>query len=199
MPISTYQRIFGTEQSIRIRSKNANSNASLAAQEKIRLGMRARHHLEPNEADDFGIISSGQVDSVVYQASNYVAKAVIPVTCISLLIGGIIIMNIMLVSVTERTFEIGLRKAVGAKNKDILFQFLIEALMLSTFGGLLGLLTGWVILEILEKILNLPMEINLLHATIAVLAAAGTGIISGVLPAYKASKLDPITCLEVRR
>ena len=199
MPIRTYQRIFGTEQSIRIRGKSANNDASLLAQDQIRLGMRIRHHLRPDEEDDFGIIGSDQVHSVVNQAANYVAKAVLPVTCISLLIGGIVIMNIMLVSVTERTFEIGIRKTLGAKNRDILSQFLIESLILSTLGGLIGLATGWIISKMVEQALNFPMEITLLHAAAAVLTAGGIGIIFGLFPAYKASKLDPIISLTVKR
>lgn len=199
MPITTYQRIFGTEQSIRIRSKSANNNASLAVQEKIRLGMRIRHQLRPNEVDDFGIISSDQVNSVVNRAASYVTKSILPVTSISLLIGGLVIMNIMLFSVTERMFEIGIRKTLGAKNKDILSQFLIEAVILSTLGGLLGLATGWAISKILEQALGFPMEITLLNATVAVLTAGGIGVLFGLLPAYKASKLDPITCITVKR
>jgi putative ABC transport system permease protein len=199
MPISTYQRIFGTEQSIRIRGKSADNDTALAAQDQIQLGMRIRHHLRPDEEDDFGIIGSDQVNGVVNRAANYVAKAVLPVTCISLLIGGIIIMNIMLVSVTERTFEIGIRKTLGAKNKDILSQFLIEALIMSTLGGLIGLATGWIISKMVEQALDFPMEITFLQAAFAILTAGGIGIISGLLPAYKASKLDPITSLTVKR
>ncbi len=125
-----------------------------------------------------------------------IAAVVTPITLISLLVGGIVVMNIMLVTVTERTKEIGMRKAIGAKRGDILLQFLVESLVLSSFGGLLGLLLAYGIGAVIRITTPIPMHITIGYILLALLTSGGIGLLFGIYPAYKASKLDPIVALS---
>jgi putative ABC transport system permease protein len=121
---------------------------------------------------------------------------VTPITLISLVVGGIVVMNIMLVTVTERTVEIGMRKAVGAKRSDILMQFLIESALLASLGGAIGILISYLLSVIIEAATPLPMHITIGYILIAMLTSGGVGVISGIYPAYQASKLNPIVALS---
>ncbi len=118
-----------------------------------------------------------------------------PITLLSLVVGGIVVMNIMLVSVTERTFEIGLRKALGARAKQILLQFLIESSLLSAIGGLFGLLLATGLSWVITHTTPLPMTITVGYILLALLVSGGIGMIAGIYPAWKAAKLDPIVAL----
>jgi putative ABC transport system permease protein len=124
---------------------------------------------------------------------------VIPITAISLLVGGIVVMNIMLVSVTERTFEIGLRKALGARRRDIVYQFLIESFLLAALGGAVGLGLAFVVSGIVEAASPLPMTITLSYMVLSILFSGGIGIIFGIYPAFKGASLDPIVALTTER
>ena len=125
-----------------------------------------------------------------------IALVVVPITFLSLLVGGIVVMNIMLVSVTERTFEIGLRKAVGARPKQILVQFLIESSLLSAVGGTLGLLLAAGISWVVRVSTPFPMTITIIYVLLSIGMSSGIGLIAGIYPAYKASRLDPIVALN---
>jgi putative ABC transport system permease protein len=123
--------------------------------------------------------------------------AVIPaVVCIGILVGGIVIMNIMLMTVNERTHEIGIRKSLGARRRDIRRQFMVEAIMLSTLGGLLGVLAGWSLATLVAQVSPLPARVTLWSVGVALALGAGTGIVFGVYPASRAARLDPITALR---
>ena len=119
-----------------------------------------------------------------------------PITLISLIVGGIVVMNIMLVTVTERTEEIGTRKAVGAQRGDILLQFLIESALLASIGGVIGILLAYLVCTIIEGTTPVPMRITYIYVLMAIATSAAVGLISGIYPAYKASKLDPIVALS---
>jgi putative ABC transport system permease protein len=121
---------------------------------------------------------------------------VTPVTLLSLLVGGIVVMNIMLVSVTERTFEIGLRKAIGARRRQILVQFLIESSLLAAVGGALGLLLAAGISWVVRVSTPVPMTITIFYVLLSLGVSGGIGLIAGIYPAYKASRLDPIVALN---
>jgi putative ABC transport system permease protein len=125
-----------------------------------------------------------------------VAAIVVPVTCISLVVGGIVIMNIMLVSVTERTREIGIRKAVGARHADVMMQILIEAVTLSVTGGALGIATGAVVTALLSRLFDLTMRITPSYVILAITVSSVVGIVSGWYPASRAAKLDPVVALR---
>jgi len=136
------------------------------------------------------------VKGQIEQFTGAIALVVTPITLLSLVVGGIVVMNIMLVSVTERTFEIGLRKAVGARRKQILVQFLIESSLLAAVGGALGLLLAAVISWIVRVSTPVPMTITIGYVALSLLVSGGIGLIAGIYPAYKASRLDPIVALN---
>ena len=199
IPVTTYQKIFGSRRSLMIRGKAKSKEVFESALDQVRVGMRIRHKLHPNEEDDFGLVSTDEINDTVDRAAGIVAGVVIPITLISLLVGGIVIMNIMLVSVSERTFEIGIRKALGARRSDILNQFLIEAFLMAALGGAIGLAAAWVVAEIVEAGFEFPMVITWGYALLAVGFSGGIGLIFGIYPAYKASQLDPIIAMTAER
>ena len=125
-----------------------------------------------------------------------IAAVVVPVTCISLVVGGIVIMNIMLVSVTERTREIGIRKAVGARHGDIMTQILIEAVVLASVGGAMGVATGAVVTAVLGKVFELSLHITAGYVALSLAVSSVTGVVSGWYPASRAAKLDPVVALR---
>jgi putative ABC transport system permease protein len=158
--------------------------------------LRSQHKLQENEDDDFSVRSMEELISTFSSTSEMLTILLVAVASISLLIGGIGIMNIMYVSVKERTKEIGLRMAVGGKGSDILMQFLIEAILISITGGLLGVILGLVSTVFIEKFLNWPTSIALYSIVISFAVCAVTGIFFGWYPAKKAAALDPITALH---
>jgi putative ABC transport system permease protein len=199
MPITTYQKIYGSRGSILIRGNAPSREQFASTMDQVRTAMRIRHKLRPNEEDTFGIISTEEINSFVDEFTGTIAAVVIPITAISLLVGGIVVMNIMLVSVTERTFEIGLRKSLGARRRDILNQFLVESFVLAASGGLVGLLLAAVLSRIIEAVAPLTMTISPAYMILSIGVAGGIGIIFGIYPAFAASKLDPIEALRADR
>jgi putative ABC transport system permease protein len=195
IPYTAFLKKYGPRQSLQFRVKAPSAAALETTQDEVRQILRARHKLRPNKEDDFDILASNALQDAVGQLTAAVAMVVTPITLISLIVGGIVVMNIMLVTVTERTVEIGTRKAVGARRKDILLQFLIESGLLASVGGIIGLLLSYVICLIIESTTPVPMHITLGYVLIALLTSGGIGIISGIYPAYKASKLSPIVAL----
>jgi putative ABC transport system permease protein len=161
-----------------------------------RVALRARFHTLPGKPDTFDWLTPDSIRSFVENILALVSAVVIPVTAISLVVGGIVIMNIMLVSVTERTREIGVRKAVGARREDIMLQFLIEATMMSALGGSMGLALGWCIVAIASRVIEVPLGITLPYAFLAIFVSSAVGIASGWYPASRASKLDPVVALR---
>jgi putative ABC transport system permease protein len=195
IPITTYLRMFGRLGSVQIHGKSHDREHFDGTFEQGRMSMRIRHKLKGNQDDDFGAVNVQQVNNQVDQFTGSIAAVVTPITLISLVVGGIVVMNIMLVSVTERTFEIGLRKALGARRQQIMLQFLIESALLSSFGGVFGLAVAWGIAWLVSVTTPIPMTITLAYVLLSLIVSGGIGMIAGIYPAYRASRLDPIVAL----
>ena len=157
--------------------------------------MRLAHRLRPGEENDFAIDKADALVAFWRQLTGVLFAVVPTVVGIGIVVGGIVIMNIMLMTVTERTREIGIRKSIGATRKDIQRQFLIEAIVLSTIGGLLGVLSGWALASTVSAFTPLPARITWWSVALAMSLGAGSGIIFGVYPATRAARLDPIVAL----
>ena len=166
------------------------------AQERVRSVMRARHGLRPAQKDNFTLETSDTALEFWNKIKGYLILAGIALPAIGLVVGAIVIMNIMLVAVAERTFEIGIRKALGAKRRDILMQFLIEASTLSTFGAAMGIALGAIAAYFIRATTPMPTYVAPWSIMAGVLIGAGVGIISGVYPASRASLLDPVAALR---
>jgi len=166
------------------------------AKEEISAILRQRHHLTPGIDDDFSIMATTELNKMMTSTSGLMTMLLAVIAAISLIVGGIGIMNIMLVSVTERTREIGLRMAVGASGQDILLQFLVEAIVLAGIGGILGILLGGGAAQIVSKVNNWPVLISVSSVLIAFLFSAAIGIFFGFFPAWRAARLNPIEALR---
>jgi len=166
------------------------------AMESVREGMRGHRKLRPSQADNFAMETSASALSFLAKIKKMLVVAATALPAIGLIVGGLVIMNIMLVAVAERTREIGIRKALGAKRRDILSQFLIEAATLSTFGAIVGIALGAVIAFLIAKLSPLPTHVALWSVIMATAIGTGVGIVAGVYPASRASRLDPIAALR---
>ncbi|HZO04955.1 MAG TPA: ABC transporter permease [Solirubrobacterales bacterium] len=196
IPLSTYQKMWGTRRSLNISIKAAEGARIEDVQDQARMLMRARHHLNYGDKDTFGFVTAEAINGFVQALFGIVAAVALGVTSISLVVGGIVIMNIMLVTVTERTREIGIRKSLGARRKDILMQFLVESTVLSAIGGLFGLVLAYGIARLLIAFTPIPAELPVWAAVLAIAVSSGVGMIFGLYPAWKAAKLDPIVALR---
>ena len=166
------------------------------SQERVRAVMRTRHKLRPGVKDDFSMETSASALEFWDKIEGYLLVAGVALPAIGLVVGAIVIMNIMLVAVAERTHEIGIRKALGAKRRDILAQFLVEATTLSTLGALMGIAMGIGLAQAIAAVSPLPASVAPWSIVVGVLVGMGVGIISGVYPASRAARLDPVTALR---
>jgi putative ABC transport system permease protein len=181
-------------QNITVSAESADNISKV--EDDISAVLRARHRIQPGDTDDFMVRSLEEMASLRVAATSTMTYLLAGIACVSLLVGGIGIMNIMLVSVTERTREIGLRMAIGARGKDVLMQFLVEAVVLSLFGGLLGIAMGYGLSAAAENFLKWPTSIPANAIGMAFGFAAATGVFFGFYPARKAAGLDPIEALR---
>ena len=198
IPMSIYNQMYGSQRGSAVFGK-ARPESGLdmgQALDLARGALRSHFHAQPGQPDNFDTLTPDSVRSFVDQILGVIAVVVVPVTCISLVVGGIVIMNIMLVSVTERTREIGIRKSLGARQGDIMLQFLTESVMLSLAGGVVGLAAGALVAALLSALFGATLKITAPYVLLSVFVSSAVGIISGWYPARRAARLDPIAALR---
>lgn len=196
IPVETYINIYGAYSGIWINVQARGADWMERTEDEARALMRARRHLRPNETDSFGIIDSATLMQLWKQLTGVIAMAMVGVVSVFLVIGGVVIMNVMLATVTERTREIGIRKALGASRNDILLQFLVEACVMAAMGGIIGVLLAYSICGLAMATTSVPMHVPISSVVIAELISATVGIFFGVYPARKAAMLEPIEALR---
>ena len=196
IPLWTYKKLYPAAKDYFL-SAQVSPGRMDEAQDEIRGVLRRRRHVKPSEPDNFGMATAESLINEFRQIIGTVALVMVVISSIGLLVGGIGVMNIMLVSVTERTREIGVRKAVGARQRDIAWQFLLEAVVLTGSGGLTGIAVGW-LLSFLVRVLvpSLPSTVPLWSVVAGFVVATSVGLFFGLWPALKAARLDPITALR---
>jgi putative ABC transport system permease protein len=196
IPYSTFESMYGRRKTTVVSVKMRNAEEVEPAMARAQEAMRVAHRLRPDEPDDFTV---DKADALVafWKSLTRILFTIIPaVVCIGIVVGGIVIMNIMLMTVNERTREIGIRKSLGATRRDIRRQFLIEAATLSFFGGILGVVAGWSLALLVSSLTPLPARVTGWSVSLALALGAGTGLLFGVYPATRAARLDPITALR---
>jgi putative ABC transport system permease protein len=197
IPLTTFLERYGSHASLQIYVDSGGGGAVMeGVSDELRAIMRVRRHLPPDKPDTFSVDSSATFQNLLGNILNNFGAVVVAIAAISLVIGGIVIMNIMLVSVTERTREIGVRKALGAKRRDILLQFLIESALLALIGGLIGVGLGIGLAKVITLAIGFPSIVAFWSIAVGLIVSASVGLFFGIYPAHKASMLDPIVALR---
>jgi putative ABC transport system permease protein len=198
IPQTVFTRMYGPGNGFAVfgRPRPASGLSLEAALDQTRVALRDRFHNRPGQPDSFDTLTPDAIRGFIDQLLAMVAAVVVPVTCISLVVGGIVIMNIMLVSVTERTREIGIRKSLGARHQDVMMQILIEAVVLAVMGGATGVGLGALVTILLGRIFELSLHITLGYVALALVVSTVVGVASGWYPASRAARLDPVVALR---
>jgi putative ABC transport system permease protein len=196
VPLAAFRRVFGARPGLQLTVRPKDSTQVPAAMDDTRIALRVERRLRPKDTDNFGILSSTTFLSLYSQATSGLFAILIGVVSLSLVVGGIVIMNIMLMVVSERTREIGLRKSLGARRRDILWQILTESITLSTFGGMWGTAMGFLVAWVISKVSPLPAIIEPWSVVLGISMTAIVGLFFGLYPAMRAASLDPIEALR---
>ncbi len=197
IPIGTYFQIYGSRTGIEYAARAVDQKVLEQAKDEMRMLIRARRHEQPGQDDTFSILSSDALVSAFDQLTNAIAATAVAIVSIFMVVGGVVIMNIMLAVVSERTHEIGIRKSVGARRQDILNQFLMESSMLAGMGGLIGVVLAWIIATMVRNFTAVPMAVPVSAVLVGLSLSTAVGLFFGIYPAQQASKLDPIEALRI--
>ncbi|MEO8370973.1 MAG: ABC transporter permease [Candidatus Solibacter sp.] len=199
VPANTYFKIWGARNGMSFAATALDHDHLAQAQEEARMLLRAYRHLGPKEDDTFSTLTSDALLNFWNQLTGAIAATAIGVVSVFLVVGGVVIMNIMLAVVTERTHEIGIRKSVGARRRDILNQFLVESAVLSASGGVIGVLIAWIVAVLVRTFTPVPMSVPITAVFVGVTLSAVVGLFFGIYPAQQAAKLDPIEALRAEK
>ena len=199
IPIASYFKTYGARTGIRLVAKAIGQQHLIEAQDEARVLLRSFRHLRPGQDDNFSVVASETFVSLWERLTAAISGMAIGIVSVFMLVGGIVIMNIMLAVVTERTHEIGIRKSLGARRRDILSQYLVEASVLAGVGGLVGVLLAWGMAVLVRNTTPVPMELPLSSVFIGVGLSSAVGLFFGIYPARQAARLDPIEALRVEK
>jgi putative ABC transport system permease protein len=199
IPIESYFKTYGARKDIELVAKAIDQEHLMEAQDEVRMLLRAFRHLTPSQDDNFSIFASETFVSLWNRLTATIAGMAVGIVSVFMVVGGIVIMNIMLAAVTERTHEIGIRKSLGARRRDILNQFLVESSFLSGTGGLIGVIIAWLLAVVVRNATPVPMALPWSSIFVGVGLSGLVGLFFGIYPARRASKLDPIEALRVER
>jgi putative ABC transport system permease protein len=199
IPIESYFKTYGSRNGLRIIAKAIDQTHLMEAQDEVRVLLRSYRHLRPGQDDTFTIFASETIVNLWERLTAAIAGMAVGIVSVFMVVGGIVIMNIMLAVVTERTHEIGIRKSLGARRSDILSQYLVESSVLAGVGGLVGVAVAWVVAVIVRSATSVPMALPLFSVILGVGLSAVVGMFFGIYPARRASRLDPIEALRVER
>ncbi len=196
IPLGAYRRLFGARQNLQLTVKPTSTEDMQRAMDDVTVALRVARRLDPSTPDNFGLFTSEMILDLYRQITAGIFAVLVGIVALSLVVGGIVIMNIMLMVVSERTREIGLRKALGARRKDIMSQVLTESITLSTFGGLVGITLGFLVAKLIAALTPLPAQLELWSVVLGIGITAGVGLFFGAYPASRAASLDPIEALR---
>jgi putative ABC transport system permease protein len=197
IPLGAFERLYGKRVAgLSLMVKPESTEVQDRAMEEAAVALRVARKLRPNEENNFGIFNSGTIIGIWRQATDGIVAVLVGVVGLSLVVGGIVIMNIMLMVVTERTPEIGLRKALGARRLDVIWQILIETVTLSTVGGIVGTALGFLLALLIERLTPVPAAVELWSVFLGIVVTVVVGLVFGLYPAMRAASLDPIEALR---
>src|SRR6266853_3256301 len=196
IPVGTYFKIYGDRAGLGYNFQASGRDRLEQSQDEVRVLMRSYRHLRPQQDDNFSVVSSDSLVSIWNQLTGAIAAVAVAVVSVFMVVGGVVIMNIMLAVVSERTHEIGIRKSVGARRRDIMSQFLFESAVLAGSGGVIGVLIAWIVAVLVRSLTPVPMVVPLYAVLIGVGLSTLVGLFFGIYPARKAALLDPIVALR---
>jgi putative ABC transport system permease protein len=199
IPMNSFLKTFGARPEMSFSALALDRARLVEAQDEARALLRAHRRLRPNQEDNFGLLASDSLVALWDRLTGVLASMAVGIVSVFMVVGGVVVMNIMLAVVTERTYEIGIRKAVGARRSDILWQFLIESSLLAAVGGLAGVLIAWTVAALVRATTPMPMALPPSAVVVGVGLSALVGLIFGVYPARRAAGLDPIQALRFER